>query len=263
MSEDFGVVAIVGRGLIGGSIELALRGRLPAGACRTVDRGEDLRGIGEADLVILCAPVRTNIEILRELAPEVSGRTLITDVGSTKAAIVDAGAGLRFIGGHPVAGSAQGGYANARADLFVGRPWILTRGGAAREDEARLERFVSALGAQPAWMAPDVHDRLFAFVSHLPQLTISSLMSVVADAVGVDGLRWSGDGLRDSTRLAASPPEIWADVVATNAPAVRDALDALIAALTRLRDDSTGAELARIFDRSASARATLPPPIIS
>lgn len=258
---EFRSVAIVGRGLIGGSIELALRERLPGVRCRALDRGDDPRGIGDADLVVLCAPVRANLAILETLRGGLPDRTLITDAGSTKAAMCAAGAGLRFIGGHPIAGSAHGGYANARGDLFLGRPWILTPGDAPEYDQLRLERFVSALGAQPAWMAPDVHDRLFAFVSHLPQLAISALMDVVADAVGDDGLRWAGDGLRDSTRLASSTPDIWTDVVATNRPAVRDALDALIGALTRLRDDTLGAELAGVFSRAVSARAKLLGPL--
>lgn len=258
---DFHSVAVIGRGLIGGSIELALRSRLPEVPCSVFDRNDDFGPAAEAGLVILCAPVRANIEILDALRGSVAAHTLITDVSSTKAAICAASTGLRFIGGHPIAGSARAGHANARADLFVARPWILTRGGAPPEDEGRLERFVAALGAQPAWLAPGDHDRLFAFISHLPQLTISALMDVVTDAVGEDGLRWAGDGLRDSTRLADSPPDIWTDVLATNGPALRAALDALIGALSRLRDDGSGAELAATFRRAASARAKLPPPL--
>lgn len=254
--EEFRFVAVVGRGLIGGSIELALRaaGR-PVVA---LDRGDDLRQIDSADLVILCAPVRANLEILDRLRHAVSPETLITDVGSTKTTTVAAAAGLRFVGGHPVAGAAQGGRAHARADLFAGRPWILTRAGAPSADHARLERFVAALGAQPAWMTPDEHDRLFAFISHLPQLTISALMDVVSRAAGAGGLRLAGDGLRDSTRLASSPADVWQDIVSTNGPPIRDALDALIAALTRIRDDESGAALAASFGRAAAARSMLP-----
>jgi prephenate dehydrogenase len=254
--EDFRSVAVVGRGLIGGSIELALGavGR----SVLAFDRGDDLQHIDNADLVILCAPVRANLEILDGLRNRISPETVITDVGSTKAAIVTAAAGLRFIGGHPVAGAAQGGQAHARADLFAGKPWILTAAGAPREDEARLERFVRALGAQPVWMTPEAHDRLFAFISHLPQLTISALMDVVSSAAGAEGLRLAGDGLRDSTRLASSPADIWQDIVSTNGPPIRDSLDALIAALTRIRDDENGAALAATFGRAAAARSMLP-----
>jgi prephenate dehydrogenase len=253
--EDFRSVAVVGRGLIGGSIELALRERgLPVVA---LDRGDDLRRIDSAALVVLCAPVRANLEILDGLRNSVAPVTLITDVGSTKAAMTAAAAGMRFIGGHPVAGAAQGGLAHARGDLFEHRPWILTRGGGSAEDEARLERFVASLGAQPAWMAPDDHDRLFAFISHLPQLTISALMDVVSRGVGADGLRLAGEGLRDSTRLASSPAGVWQDILATNRPAIVEALDALIAALTRLRDDRTGAVLEETFARARAARSSL------
>jgi prephenate dehydrogenase len=252
-----GPVAVVGRGLIGGSIELALRERQPQLGVVTIDRGDDLAACSNADLVVLSAPVCANIEILGRLRGILSSRTLITDVGSTKAAICAAAEGLRFIGGHPVAGAAQGGTANARADLFAGRTWILTTGAASDADAARLESFVAGLGAQPAWMEPESHDRLFAFVSHLPQLTISALMAVVGGAAGVRELQYAGPGLHDSTRLASSAPDIWADIVSTNRPAVREALDALIGALTELRDDDSGGALMRTFSRAAEARASL------
>lgn len=256
--SGFASLAIIGPGLIGRSIALAVGERCPGVEVLTRDRGEDLQPVAAADLVILCAPVRTNIDILEVIGPIVSPAAIVSDVGSTKAAIERAASGCRFIGGHPIAGSASGGANAARADLFVGKNWILTRAPhTPTEDASRLERFVRSLGAEPVWMDAEVHDRLFAFVSHLPQLAISALMDVVASEVPDGRLLLAGPGLRDSTRLAASPAGIWSDVVATNRTAIGAALDALITALARLRDDPSGDVLRRTFERAGDARARL------
>lgn len=250
-------IVIVGRGLIGGSIELAVRER-GIGDVVALDRGDNLSAIATADLVILSAPVQANLELLGTIRECLSAAAVVTDTGSTKAAMQAAAGGMRFIGGHPVAGAASGGRGAARADLFDGKPWVLTGGaGASKDDEHQLEQFVERLGASPHWMDADAHDSLFAFVSHLPQLTVSALMDVVGRAVGDEGMRLAGTGLRDSTRLASSPADVWADILATNRPAIRDALDALIAALSRLREDEAGDALAQTFQRAAIARARL------
>jgi prephenate dehydrogenase len=176
-----------------------------------------------------------------------------------------------FIGGHPLAGAAQGGLEHARPDLFSGRPWLLTPA-SARADEARasarqaddladpallkLTEFVQALGAVPRVLGVQAHDRLLAFLSHLPQLTASALMTVVGDAVGKDGLDLAGRGLADTTRLASSPPDIWRDIAATNADEIGPALDALIALLQDLRRDlPDGDQLADVFNDAARWRA--------
>lgn len=188
----------------------------------------------------------------------VSATTLITDTGSTKSETVRAAAGLRFVGGHPVAGAASGGRTAARADLFAGRPWILTP--AAQTDSGditQLTAFLQQLGAEVKTMAPDAHDRLFAFISHLPQLTISALMDVVGAHASADGLALAGTGLRDSTRLASSPPGIWRDIVSTNKEHIRQALDALIDALTAMRDETGSDELTSTFDRAAEWKRVL------
>jgi prephenate dehydrogenase len=235
----FGKIGIVGLGLIGGSIALAARQLWPTSLVVAVDNkdvletamrlhaidvaADDLVVLAEVDLVVLAAPVRQNLAVLADLDEHVRTPAVVTDVGSTKRAIRDAARALpdrfSFIGGHPLAGSAHSGLEHARDDLFRGRPWILTpedgavsRVGAAAE---KLTSFVEAFGAIPKRMSADVHDRLVAALSHLPQLTASALMSVVGDAVGADGLALAGRGLADTTRLAASPPDIWKDIAAT------------------------------------------------
>jgi len=271
-------IAIVGFGLIGGSIALAVRERFAKGLIIAVDRkdvlesamrihaadvaADDLVMAAEADLVILAAPVRQNIAVLRELAGHVTGEAIVTDVGSTKRQVVEAAQGLperlTFIGGHPLAGAAVGGLRAARADLFQQRPWILTP--TVADDDPQLRRlgtFVEGLGARVEVMSPAEHDLLLAHLSHLPQITISALMHVIGGHAGADGLALSGRGLRDTTRLASSPADIWSDIVATNRDYIERALDDLITVLQRLRDDERLGELQRIFESAARWKEAL------
>lgn len=250
-------VAIVGCGLIGGSIELAVRQRLPGIDVIPLDRGDELAPAADADLIVLAAPIGGIIELVGALKPIVSTRTLVTDTGSTKAAIVATAAGMRFIGGHPIAGAAASGRGAARADLFAGRPWVLTpEGETAPGDLERLRGFVEALGARPQTLGAAEHDRLVAFLSHLPQLVASALMDVVGSGAGTDGLTLAGAGLRDTTRLASSPPDIWRDIVRTNEANIGPAIDALVAALAELRSNA-GSALTDTFERAARWRAVL------
>jgi prephenate dehydrogenase len=228
-----------------------------------IDRGvPDLADLGEVDLVVLAAPVRQNIELLGRVAARVNGRALITDVGGTKRDIVQAAASLRgtyFIGGHPIGGAEQGGFGFARPDLFRGRPWIFTpRGGEPPETLAQLFSLVQGIGARPETLEVDAHDRLMAFLSHLPQLAASALMDVVGTAVPAEGLRLAGRGLVDTTRLASSPPGVWRDICAANADEIGAALDLLIARLTELRAGLQDGEVVdRIFGVAARRRAEL------
>ena len=293
----FNRIGIVGLGLIGGSIALKARELWPSALVIGVDNkdvletamrlhaidvaADDLVVLAEADVVILSAPVKQNIAVLADLDANVRTPAVVTDTGSTKRGIVSAAAALpprfSFVGGHPLAGSAHGGLEHARPDLFTGRPWLLTA--AAPENGAdsdrteqpsgrptsnaaleKLTAFVRALGAEPRLVAADAHDRLLAYLSHMPQLTASALMQVVGGAVGADGLALAGRGLADTTRLASSPADIWRDIAATNADELGPALDSLIAMLLQLRDDLTkGDRLVDVFTEAARWRAALPP----
>jgi prephenate dehydrogenase len=275
----FGRIGIVGLGLIGGSIALAARSLWPTSLVIAVDNkhvletamrlhaidvaADDLVVLAEADLVVLAAPVRQNLRLLHELDEHVRQPAVITDTGSTKRAIVEAArrlpARFTFVGGHPLAGAATGGLEHARADLFSGRPWLFTPAGdAAGEAIEKLFAFTRALRAEPRLTDPDAHDRLLAFLSHLPQLTASALMRVVGDAVGEDGLALAGRGLVDTTRLAASPADIWKDIAGTNADEVGAALDTLIALLQDLRADlPVGEQLDEVFEAARGWRRRL------
>ncbi|MBM41899.1 MAG: hypothetical protein CL483_08265 [Acidobacteria bacterium] len=275
----FDKVAIVGLGLIGGSIALAVRQHWPTSLVIAVDRKDVLEHamvrhaidvaaddpvvMAEADLVILAAPVEQNIEQLADLDRHVTAPAVVTDVGSTKRTTVAAARQLpsrfTFIGGHPLGGAPRGGLAYARADLFVDRPWIFTPDGT--QPAAVLEKlnaFVSTLGARPHILTPEQHDRLLAFVSHLPQLSASALMHVVGEAAGEEGLRLTGRGLFDATRLSSSPPDIWRDICRSNRDMVAEALDLFIGELRTLRENlATGEELDRIFASAGEWRARL------
>jgi prephenate dehydrogenase len=288
----FSKIGIVGLGLIGGSIALRARELWPASLVIAVDNkdvlevamrrhaidvaADDLVVLAEADLVVLAAPVRQNIALLDKLDAHVSKAAIVTDTGSTKREIVAAARRLperfTFIGGHPLGGAAHGGLEHARPDLFTGRPWLLTvdaaannrprgeNGAASKTDEAvgQLSQFVRALGSEPLALTAEAHDRLMAFLSHLPQIAASALMQVVGEAAGRDGLALAGRGLADTTRLASSPPEIWRDIAATNADHIGAALDELIALLQDLRRDlSDGDRLDEVFSKAARLRELL------
>lgn len=276
----FRTIAIYGLGLIGGSIGLAIKGRWPSVHITAIDRphvvdtavrmrvadrgGEDLRIADGVDLVILAAPVLQNVAALKTLPDHLSHRTLVTDVGSTKRAAAEAAAALpdhlTFIGGHPLAGAAVSGIEAARPDLFADRPWILT--GTERAPARMLEaltRLVIGTGAFPQHLDAAEHDRLLAYLSHLPQLAVSALMHVVGCHAGEGGLGLAGRGLRDTTRLASSPAPTWRDVVATNGDNVALALDDLIAALQQLKAAADGApvKLDEIFASSVRWKGVL------
>ena len=275
----FEKVAIIGLGLIGGSIALATRQIWPKCLVIGVDKKDVLERamvrhaidvaaddpvvISEADLVILAAPVRQNIELLGDLEQHVPRAAIVTDVGSTKREVVERARclppRLTFVGGHPLGGAPHGGIDYARGDLFKGRPWLFTP----TDDTAgpsldRLLAFVTALGAEPHLMTPSEHDRLLAYVSHLAQLTASALMHVVGEEAGPQGLALTGRGLADTTRLAASPATIWMDICSTNSDEIRRALDGLIQELEAVRDDLEGDRIERVFDSAAAWRAMLP-----
>ena len=295
MSPDTPVVfpriAIVGLGLIGGSIAFAARRAWPSTHVVAIDRepvlrealsrraidaaADDLAAAGKADLVVLAAPVRQNIGLLKRVAEHVSPSTVITDVGGTKRTIVEAAAALphpvTFVGGHPLGGGARGGFEFATASLFARRPWIFTppsdavgnstdaaRTFTVREAVDRLSAFVTGLGAHPTTMTAVEHDRLMSLISHLPQLAATALMEVVGRAATGTGLKMAGQGLVDTTRLASSPADVWRDICATNADEIRSALDLLIDRLSEMRADLERAEVIdAVFNDAAHWRAEL------
>jgi prephenate dehydrogenase len=243
-------VAIVGVGLIGASFGLALRKAGYTGeivgvssersigealARGAIDRGESLESAASAaDLIFLSQPIFGIIETLGKLNDFVRPDALITDAGSTKQAIVDAAqrsiTRCAFVGGHPMAGKELRGAGAAEADLFRGRPWILTEA-----VEHPLRDWIAAFGAREIILDAARHDRLVAWSSHLPQLASTGLASVLAEQAP-DAAAVAGPGLMDTTRLALSSFDLWGDILKTNSREIAIALDAYIRKLTELRD---------------------------
>ena len=275
----FSNIAIAGLGLIGGSIALAVRERWPSTRILGIDQpsvvahaigsgaidrsGSSVHDVGHPDLLILAAPVRENASLLTSVASLVNGATVVTDVGGTKRDIVDVwhkqAPTVTFVGGHPIGGAEKGGFGFARPDLFAGRPWIFTPDGSVADTALeRVMMFARGLGARPMTMEPARHDRLMAFVSHLPQLTASALMEIVGRAATAEGLRVAGRGLVDTTRLASSPAHVWRDICAANADELGHALDLLIERLTAMRADLKGGDsIEDVFTDAARWRAEL------
>jgi prephenate dehydrogenase len=261
-------LAILGVGLIGGSVGRAARERAgaevvgfdpdPTTLERAVELGVLDRGCesvaaacAAADTVVCAAPVAALPELARA-ALEASGpETVVTDVGSTKRELVAAlGGDERFIGGHPLAGAETAGVENARADLFEGARWYLTpteRSSGLLYDA--LQRLVADLGARPQAIGAEAHDRLMATVSHLPHVVANVLVGQAAAELTRDSERMPevGPSFRDATRVAGSNPAVWGDILASNRDAVAAAIDD---AAGRLRD---AAELIRGGDREALA----------
>jgi prephenate dehydrogenase len=259
-------VAVLGVGLIGGSIGLAARRRLEAEvtgfdpdgasveaalAAGVLDRGADSveEACADTDVVFCAAPV-ARLEALAREALEASGpETVVSDVGSTKRGLVAAlGTDERFIGGHPLAGAETAGVGNARDDLFQGARWYLTptdRSSGLLYD--RLQRAVSGLGARPQAIDAAAHDRLMATVSHLPHVVANALAAEAAAELTRDSERLPevGPSFRDTTRVAGANPAIWADIFASNREAVADSVEAVARRLVE------AAALIRSGDRDA------------
>jgi prephenate dehydrogenase len=229
-------VAIVGVGLIGGSIGMALRKRRLAESVVGIGRRQETlrvarrmgavthttvdlaKGVVDADLVVVCTPVGRIADDVRTVAQHCPPGVLITDAGSTKQMIVDAldghlDRGCRFLGSHPLAGGEKGGPAHANADLFEGRVAILTPTRNTRaEDFDLLESFWSSLGSLVMQMPPEEHDRVLALTSHLPHAVAAVLATMVPETC----FRLSGAGLLDTTRIAASDPDLWLQIFQSN-----------------------------------------------
>lgn len=241
-------VAVLGVGLIGGSIGLAARrrlgaevagfGRNPATLARAVELGALDRAATSVEdackgveMVFCAGPVAVLPDQGAAALAACGADAVVSDVGSTKGELVAAlGADERFIGGHPLAGAETAGVENAREDLFEGARWYLTpteRSSGVLYD--RLQRAVAGLGARPQAIDPATHDRLMATVSHLPHVVANALVAEAAASLSGDGERMPevGPSFRDTTRVAGSNPAIWADIFATNRDAVADSVESV------------------------------------
>lgn len=256
-------LAVIGVGLIGGSLALALRragavdeivgcGRDPEHLARgvalgVIDRFESdpASAVAGADLVLVATPVRAMVDVFRALRPALAPQAVITDAGSTKSSVIEAARAAfgyvpaGFVPGHPIAGGEKSGVEAAFADLFAGQRVILTP--LAETDPEALEtvrQLWACAGARITEMTAARHDRVLAATSHLPHV----LAYVLVDRLAAMDAReevftYAGGGFRDFTRIASSSPEMWRDIVLANREAVLAALDDMLQALVQVRED--------------------------
>ena len=207
-----------------------------------IDRVSTLKEVREADLVVLAAPISRVTDLVGDLTPT---DALITDVASAKGAIVRRAEDLRlrFVGGHPMAGSQLSGVANASANLFEGARYFLTPTGSTDpEDYREVAGFVRELGAVPTAVDPEKHDLLMAALSHLPHLMAAALLKVASD-ISPEALSFAGPSFRDLTRVGASNPELWSDILAENAPALGRSPGAFAGAMAQLGSEIKDREI--------------------
>ena len=277
-------ITIIGTGLIGGSLALALKqhgfnGRIVgcdrppvldrASRRGAVDAGvaDPVQAIAGSDLIVLATPVGSIMDLLERLGPIAPPHVVFTDVGSTKAeiaaraqAIFGEKAPLRFLAGHPMAGKESGGIEQADADLFRGAVWLVTplagqelpvRGGAAPLVDEYLS-WIERLGARVVTMDAARHDRLCAWISHLPQMLSTALAATLEDEFGDDPDLHAigGRALREMTRLASSPYSMWRDIALTNTANLQEAILRLEQRLAHLRENLRTRGLEEEFSRA-------------
>ncbi|MFL5894951.1 MAG: prephenate dehydrogenase/arogenate dehydrogenase family protein [Thermoleophilaceae bacterium] len=258
-------IAVLGVGLIGGSIGLAARERVTgarvvgwgprpgtvekARARGAVDAvaGTVAEAVSDADAVFACGPVETLPDLVRQALAAAPADCVVTDVGSTKRPLVEAVDDQRFVGGHPIAGAETAGVDHARPELFDSAAWYLTP----RADTSgilyeRLHRLIVAFGARPTAIDAATHDRMLAAVSHLPHVLANVLVTQAAGAVAEgEPLPRTGPSFRDATRVAGANSDIWTGIYLTNRDAIAAEIDAVVerlgAVAGALRDADAGA----------------------
>ena len=272
-------ITIVGTGLIGGSFALALRRRKFAGRIVGCDRESALqkakmrgvidRGFVEpadavrgSQLVMLATPVLAIVDLIGRLGPALPATTLLTDVGSTKAAVAERAlsvfgknAGKRFLAGHPMAGKEHSGVDYADADLFQNAVWFLTPLSGQNLNQGLFAEFagwIDQIGARIAMLPPEDHDRLCAWISHVPQMISTALAAALVEEFGEDAslLPAGGRALREMTRISASPYSMWRDIAISNKKNLEDALFKVEQRLAHIRENLSSRQLAEEFEQA-------------
>src|SRR5580704_2433129 len=283
----FKQVTIIGTGLVGGSLGLALKKRRLAGRiigcdrapvleraqdCGAIDAGSSnpADAVRGSDLVVLATPVIPILDLIGRLGPSLPPKILVTDVGSTKAEIVQRAtksfgrnAGQKFLAGHPMAGKEHAGVEFADANLFEGAAWLFTPLPGQNVHAGLCGEFIQCaekMGAKIAVIDPADHDRFCAWISHLPQMVSTALAAALVDEFGPDApvLDIGGRALREMTRISGSPYSMWRDVAITNRKNISDALQKLEQRLAHIRENLDSRELTAEFERAHQLRKSKP-----
>jgi len=283
--EQFKRVVIVGVGLIGGSLALALKKKGFKGILCGVDTTDVLQqakqrpmldeyytreqvaeAVANADLVFLCTPILDILRLIPQIGPRVKPHALITDVGSTKRKIVETAniylpTGVDFIGGHPMAGSENKGVEAADPFLFENTTYVLTPVRPISETTRKaFGELIELTGAKVLLLSPVLHDEIAAAVSHLPQMAAVAMMTLAAKRQHESPffLKMAAGGFRDMTRIASSPYGIWEHIRQTNADMIAEYIDAYILELKSLRDHLANESLGQIFTAASESRLSIP-----
>ena len=272
-------ITVVGTGLIGGSFALAVRKRGFAGRIVGCDREAELKrakagkvideaianpveAVRGSELVVLATPVLGIVDLIGKVGPGLPANALMTDVGSTKAAIMERArqvfgknAGERFLGGHPMAGKEHGGVEYADAELFQDAVWFLTPLPGQNLNEGLFAEFagwIDRIGARVATLPAEEHDRLCAWISHVPQMISTALAAALVEEFGEDAplLPAGGRALREMTRIAASPYSMWRDIAISNKSNLEAALLKVEQRLAHIRENLSERALAEEFEQA-------------
>jgi len=278
-------ITIIGTGLIGGSFALAMRKRRFAGRIVGCDRESALkkakmRGVIDngfvepadavrgSQLVLLATPVLAIVDLISRLGRSLPATTLLTDVGSTKAAVAQQAmsvfgndAGKRFLAGHPMAGKEHSGVDYADADLFQNAVWFLTPLPGQNLHEGMFAEFagwIDQIGARIAMLPPEDHDRLCAWISHLPQMISTALAAALVEEFGEEAplLPAGGRALQEMTRISASPYSMWRDIAISNKGNIEDALFKVEQRLAHIRENLATRQLADEFEQAHGLKKT-------
>jgi len=273
-------LTILGVGLLGGSIALAVRAAVPK--CRIVGYGhrrpsldraieigavdavemDPAKSVAGSDLVILCTPVGNFEELIKQIAPALSRDVIVTDVGSTKRSVVRVAKQhlpkhVQFVASHPIAGSEKRGVEFSRADLFANQLCIITPEGKGNTPAVKsIEKFWQSLGMRTTRLTPEDHDRLLADVSHLPHLLAAALIAMQEEA----GMELAGKGFLDTTRIAGGDGGLWRDIFLDNADNLKAAvrrLQSQLAGVEKMLDSKSGDELRDWLNAAADRRRKL------
>lgn len=286
MEGDFKKVAIIGAGLIGGSLCRAIRRFSPALEIIAIDKSEhlpQLKNLGLADeyfnekeisraclttdLIILATPVNEAIAMLPQIAKSARKDTVVSDVGSIKGVVLDAAEKLfgkgkaTFIGGHPMAGSEKSGALHASPFLFENAIYSLSPLPGTDDNHLQgLIDFLHKLGARVITIDAHIHDRIAASISHMPRILSVALMTYVARKNRENDLflKMAAGGFRDMTRIASGSYEIWEDIIAGNRDKILDEVDNLISVLNETKDLVTHGDLRQAFEKAAETRLSIP-----
>jgi prephenate dehydrogenase len=272
-------ITIIGTGLIGGSLGLALRRKKFAGGiigcdrestlerarmCGAIDSGSSNPGdaVRGSQVVVLATPVLGIVDLIERLGPVLPAKSLLTDVGSTKRAVVERAvkvfgksAGRRFLAGHPMAGKESSGVEYADADLFHNAMWFFTPLPGQSLNDGLLAEYagwIDQIGARIVMLSAEEHDRLCAWISHVPQMISTALAAALVEEFGADAplLPAGGRALQEMTRISASPYSMWRDVAITNKKNLEDALWKVEQRLAHIRENLATRQLAEEFDQA-------------